>query len=54
VPEEELEVFLRGEGTATEGKPHFREYTRREIRQFLAADKIGEETARKVEQLLLR
>jgi excisionase family DNA binding protein len=52
VPKEELEVFLRGEKTAFEGKPPFREYTRREICQFLAADRIGEETARKVEQLL--
>ncbi|MGQ9569157.1 MAG: helix-turn-helix domain-containing protein [Anaerolineae bacterium] len=52
VPAEELEVFLRGERTAAEGRPAFREYTRREIRRFLAADKVDEETARKVEQLL--
>lgn len=52
VPAEELEVFLRGERTAAEGRPAFREYTRREIRRFLEADKVNEETARKVEQLL--
>ena len=52
VPAEELEVFLRGERTAAEGRPAFREYTRREIRRFLEADKVDEATARKVEQLL--
>ncbi|NPV54941.1 MAG: helix-turn-helix domain-containing protein [Firmicutes bacterium] len=31
---------------------HFREYTRKEIRDFLKADKIGPEIARKVEKLL--
>ena len=52
VPAEELEVFLRGERTAAENRPALREYTRREIRRFLEADKVDEATARKVEQLL--
>jgi len=51
VPAEELEVFLRGERVA-ENRPALREYTRREIRRFLEADKVDEATARKVEQLL--
>ena len=51
VPAEELEVFLRGERVA-EIRPALREYTRREIRRFLEADKVDEATARKVEQLL--
>ncbi len=52
VPAEELEAFLRGEKATTENRPALREYTRREIRRFLEADKVDEETARKVEQLL--
>lgn len=52
VPSEELEVFLRGGRAACEERPLLREYTRREIRRFLAADKVDEETMRKVEQLL--
>ncbi len=51
VPAEELEVFLRGE-RAAENRPALREYTRREIRRFVEADKVDEATARKVEQLL--
>lgn len=52
VPVEELDVFLRGGSTATERRPLLREYTRREIRRFLAADRVDEETASKVERLL--
>lgn len=52
VPAEELEVFLRGGRATAEWRPLLRECTRREIRRFLAADKVDEETARKVEQLL--
>jgi excisionase family DNA binding protein len=52
VPAEELDVFLRGKRTAAENRLALREYTRREIRRFLEADKVDEETACKVEQLL--
>ncbi|MEW5931995.1 MAG: helix-turn-helix domain-containing protein [Bacillota bacterium] len=51
VPAEELEIFLRGE-RAVENRPALREYTRREIRRFLEADKVDEVTIRKVERLL--
>jgi len=51
VPAEELEVFLRGE-KVVENRPALREYTRRDIRRFLEADKVDEATVRKVEQLL--
>lgn len=51
VPAEELEVCLRAKRAAAEDRP-LREYTRREIRRFLVADRVDQETARKVEQLL--
>jgi len=48
VPEESVQAFLAG---ASERKP-LREYTRRQIEEFLADDVIDAETARKVERIL--
>ncbi|QUL99163.1 MAG: hypothetical protein IMF26_03600 [Candidatus Fermentithermobacillus carboniphilus] len=47
-----MEVFLRGGRAAAEERALLREYTRMEIRRFLAVDKVDEETVCKVKQLL--
>jgi excisionase family DNA binding protein len=49
-----LEEYLKGQRATRPGRAedNMREYTDQEIREFLEADKIDPETARKVEQLL--
>lgn len=50
IRERDLEAFLEGENPG--GTSPLREYSRQEIREFIKADRIAPEVARRVEQLL--